>query len=440
MKLLAVAKRLSLLLLGAVSAAWPEVHTLSLKQVLDIAAHQNPDILLARLDEQRARQQVEIAEDPFRPKLTAGSDLVYTSGYPNSINGEAPQILGARVDMSFYDRARRYELKETREQAHGMQFAGEAKTDDVAYQVTTLFLNAQELAGEVARVQDQLSSATAIAKIVAARVGAGYELPVNRTRANVDVEAAQQRLEALRSDQTDAENQLAIVLALPGKDSVHPSGSPDRFDWQPPGSETEAVALALQRNKQLAQLQSGLLAKQIEMSSAKSARYPKIDLVAQYSMLRKRDYEDYFPANTIQRNNGQIGASIAVPLLIGPAAGAHLAQSQIDFMKLRLQIDQLRNQIVSGVHRAYQQLQKTQNALQLARQQLDLATADLEMLNAEYRQGRVLLSQVDQARQSANDRSLLVWQSQVNIRRAQLDALHQIGDLMAAMTQNARQP
>lgn len=432
--------RLFVFLFCAAITACAEVHTLTLKQVLDIAARQNPDILLARLDEQRARQQVLIAEDPFRPKLTAGSDLVYTSGYPNSINGDAPRILGARVDMSFYNKPRRYELAETREQAHGSGFATAAKVDDVAYQVATLFLNAQELAGEVARVQEQLSSVTAVAKVITARVDAGYELPVNRSRANVDVAVVQERLEALRSDQADAENQVAIVLAFPGKDSVHPSGSPDRFDWQPPASETEALKLALQRNKQLAQLQSGLLAKQIEMASAKSSRYPKIDLVAQYSMLRKRDYEDYFPASTIQRNNGQIGASIAVPLLVGPAPGGHLAQSQVDFLKLRLQIDRLRNQIMSGVHRAYQQLQKTHSALQLARQQLDLANSDLEMLNAQYAQGRAPLSQVDQARLAENEHSLIVWQDQVNIRRAQLDALHQIGGVMASLTQDAPQP
>jgi outer membrane protein TolC len=246
--------------------------------------------------------------------------------------------------------------------------------------------------------------------------------------------AIEQRLYAARADQADAENQLAIALGYSGKDSVRPLGSPDRVDWHTPQSESDAVELAFERNKQLPQLQSGLLAKQIEIASAKAAHRPQIDLVAQYTMLVKRDYQDYFPAHSIQRNNGQIGASIAVPLLLGSAPGGHVGQSQADFLKLRIQIDQLRNRIVSGMHRGYQQLQKAQSALNLARQRLDLANSDLETLNAQYSQGRVLLSQVDQARMSVNEESLLVWQDEVNVRRAQLDILHQVGDLMATLS------
>lgn len=439
-ELLALATRFFLLLVCAVSVTWAEVHALSLKQALEIAAKQNPDILLARLDEQRAHEQVTIAQDPFRPKILAGSDAVYTSGYPNSINGDAPRILGGRMDMSFYNRPRRLELAEVREQAKGSQFASQEKIDDIAYQVTTLFLNAQELAGQAKRVEEQLSSAKAIAQTVISRVNAGYELPVDRTRANVDVVTIEQRLYAARADQADVETQLALILGFSGNDSVRPLGSPDRLDWQPPKSESDAVELAFERNKQLPQLQSGLLAKQIEMASAKASHRPQIDLVAQYSMLLKQDYQDYFPASSIQRNNGQIGASIALPLLVGSAPGGHLGQSQADFLKLRIQIDQLRNRVISGVHRSYQQLQKAQSALNLAQQQLDLANSDLDELNAQYSQGRVLLSQVDQARLSVNDRSLLVWHDEITIRLAKLDIMHQIGDLMATLLGNPSQP
>jgi len=54
----------------AFSAA-AEVRTLTLRDALDIALKQNPDVILARLDQQRARAQVTIAKDPFLPKLLA---------------------------------------------------------------------------------------------------------------------------------------------------------------------------------------------------------------------------------------------------------------------------------------------------------------------------------------------------------------------------------
>ena len=432
---MASSKWLFAILLCLANSCFAEIRTLTIRQALELIARQSPDVLLARLDEQRAREQIMVAEDPFRPKMNVGSDAVYTSGYPNSINEEAPRILGARINMDLYNRPKRYELAETREQARATHSALEAKVDDVTYQVISLFLDAQELIGRTQRIQNQLVSATAIANKTDARVTAGYELPVERTRARISTLDIQQRLDSTRADQGDAEHRLAIILGFPPADSVRPAGTPEQLNLPPLGSESEAINHAFGRNKELAQLQSALLAKQIEMASFKAARLPHADLVAQYSLLRKSDYEAYFPANSIQRNNGQIGASLVLPLLLGPARGGHLGQSQADFLKLRIQIDRLQNHIVSSVHRSYQELQKAGSALDLARQQLDLASSDFEVRSAQYAEGRALLSQVEKARLSENEYSVAVWGDQINIKRAQLGVLRQLGGLASALLQ-----
>ena len=49
-------------------------------------------MVLARLDQQRARAQVTIAKDAFVPKLFAGSGAAYTNGFPMSIDGNAPAV------------------------------------------------------------------------------------------------------------------------------------------------------------------------------------------------------------------------------------------------------------------------------------------------------------------------------------------------------------
>jgi outer membrane protein len=434
-ELLALSKRLFAILLCVANIACAEIRTLTVRQALELIARQSPDVLLARLDEQRAREQILVAQDPFRPKMNLGSDAVYTSGYPDSINEEAPRILGSRINMDLYNRPKLYVLAETREQARAAHSALEAKVDDVTYQVISLFLDAQELTGRTQRIQNQLAPATAIANKTDARVSAGYELPVERTRARISMLDIQQRLAASRADQSDAEHRLAVILGFPATDSVRPAGTPEQLNLPPVRSESEAIKRAFQRNKELEQLQSALLAKQIEMASFKAARLPQMDLVAQYSMLRKRDYEDYFPSNSVQRNNGQIGASLVLPLFLGPARGGHLGQSQADFLKLRIQIDQLQNHIMSAVHRSYQELQKAGSALELARQQLDLAGSDFEVQSAQYSEGRALLSQVEKARLSENEYSVAVWGDQINIKRAQLGVLRQLGGLASALLQ-----
>src|SRR3954467_8908244 len=81
-----------------------EVRSLTLPQALEIATRQNPDVALARLDVQRAAEGIAVAQDPFRPKVFAGSRLAYTYGYPNSIEGNAPSLFQIKTDMAIYNR------------------------------------------------------------------------------------------------------------------------------------------------------------------------------------------------------------------------------------------------------------------------------------------------------------------------------------------------
>ena len=50
-----------------------EVRSVSLKEAVQMALRDNPDVVLARLDEQKANLAITVAKDPFRPKVFAGS-------------------------------------------------------------------------------------------------------------------------------------------------------------------------------------------------------------------------------------------------------------------------------------------------------------------------------------------------------------------------------
>ena len=65
-------------------SATGEIHRLTLYDSVDTAIRQNPEVILAHLDEQRAIQSVMIKKDPFYPKLFAGSGGAWTFGYPQT--------------------------------------------------------------------------------------------------------------------------------------------------------------------------------------------------------------------------------------------------------------------------------------------------------------------------------------------------------------------
>src|SRR5262249_9695503 len=96
---------LFLTLLGCLQA---ETRNLTLPQTLNLALQQNPDIALARLDEQIALHAVRLAKDPFTPRIVVGSGLAYTSGFPMSIEGSAPSIVQARASQYIFNRPQSY--------------------------------------------------------------------------------------------------------------------------------------------------------------------------------------------------------------------------------------------------------------------------------------------------------------------------------------------
>ena len=85
--------RITTLLALTVSVIKADTYTLTLREAVDLALRQNPELIATRLDEQKAAQSVRLAKDPFFPKLVVGSGAAYTSGYPLTIDGSPPSSL-----------------------------------------------------------------------------------------------------------------------------------------------------------------------------------------------------------------------------------------------------------------------------------------------------------------------------------------------------------
>ncbi|HZQ52211.1 MAG TPA: TolC family protein [Bryobacteraceae bacterium] len=414
----------------AASTCLAETHSLTLQQTIDLAARQNPDVVLARLDAQRATEGIRIAQDPFRPKVYAGSGLAYTYGYPNSIEGNAPSLFQIRTDMSLYNRQQSYALASTREQAKGAAIGVQAKQEDVAYQAADLFLTASQLEHEGQSVSGQIPSLQKVVEAMTAAVSEGSELPLELQRAKVNLSLSQEQLSAARLDQDYYEMMLATVLGYPATDRVKPVDSETAASMTPP-SQAEASDTALRNSKELRQIQSNVLAKQLDLRSYKAAHLPKIDLVAQYALFAKYNYEQYF--QKFQRNNAQLGASVTIPILVGSAFKGESQQAYTDLAKLRIQADQVRNRIISDVTRSYEQWQKAEHIRNLARMQLDFSRQELTVLLAQNEEGRTPLREVEQARLDESNRWITLYDSEIQVTRAKLAIFRQMGTLLSSL-------
>jgi outer membrane protein len=420
----------TLLLVFVTCAVFGEVHPLTLRQAVETAVKESPDLVLARLDEQKVQAGIRIAKDPFVPKVYAGSGDAVTWGYPSSIEGAAPAIIQTRTDMALFNRPKSMELARAKESARGAAITVEEKVASVAYQTASLFLDARQMARSAQSLELEVESLERASEAMKVRVEEGRELPIENKRIAVDLARARQRSEGLAGDLAYAEASLAVVLGYAAGDRAQPVEDDTKLP-EIPESEQAARELAIKNSREIRHLESDMIAKGFEVREYRSARLPYVDLVAQYALFDKSIYQSLFPH--IQRNNGQLGVAVTIPLLGGSAVKAQLSRAETDILELRTQMNQARNRIELETQKNYQDLRKAQSAAEVAKLDLDYAREQVSVLLSQLDEGRVARQRVDDARLIEQEKWIAFYGAQHAQEKARLNVLQETGTLIAAL-------
>jgi outer membrane protein TolC len=426
-------RRLLLLaaLAGFETVACAETYTLTLKQAIGRALTQNPEVVMARLEELRSGLAVKVAAIPFSPRIGMGSGAAYSNGFPLSIEGSAPAAFDVRANQYLFNRPQTYLVAQAKENARGAGIASDERRDDVVFRTAALFIDVDRAGRLTEAAQKQVDSLRQVLDSVSARVDLGRELPVAKDEANVNLLRARQRLMGLESDREYAERNLAVVLGYTAGDAVRPA-TDERVPPSVPETEETALRTALEGNKELRRLESNYQAKALEIKGYKAQRLPRVDLVAQYALLTKYShYDEYY--RKFQRHNGQIGASFQIPILAGPGISAQVAQGESEEQHIRAEIRAARNRITLDVHQSYQEIAKANLASQVAKAEVDLAHSQLSVLLAQMNEGRASLRQVEEARFNEDEKWIAFYDAQFNSEKARLNVLRQTGELTAAL-------
>ena len=403
---------------------------MTLRDALDLALAQSPDIMLARLDQQKAREQVTIARDPFVPKVFAGSGAAWTSGFPASIDGAAPSILNAKTQMALFDRPQSYQVAQARENMRGAALDVGRQQDEVAFRVASLYLDAEEAARSLEAARRETENLTHVLEYVQARVADGRELKLAARKADLAVRKANNVVEGLTLNLINAETSLAVVLGMRPDDRVQ-AARDDRHPLVVPVSEDQSIGEAIENSRELKRLESSMQAKMLEIKGYKAQRLPKVNLIAQYQLFAKYYYQNFYP--TFQRNSGQLGASFEVPVLMGRSSRAYVTQAEEDIAKLRIEVDRTRSRITADLRRAFQEVKRAESARDFAREDLDVTREQVTSDLAQNDEGRVPMSVVEQSRALEQEKWLAYYEAQHTVERAKLNVMKQTGTLLAGL-------
>ena len=407
-----------------------EVHSMTLKQAVETAMKQSPDVALARLDEEKARLGVRIMRDPFTPNVGIGSGLGYTLGMPMAFGG-GPTIFRTSASQAILNRPQSYAVAQARESARGAAIAVTGKREEVAWRVAEMFLDAERAArvGEFAR-KDAESQEKVLAA-VQVQVREGRALPLAEKTAAYQLAYARQVALTSETDQAAAEGSLAVALGFAAGDRIRPLEA-GRSAPEMPGSEEQALRAAVESNKELRRIESQIAAKQLEARGQRASRWPTADLVAQYGVFAKfNNYDDYF--RKFERNNAQIGMNFQLPIFNGSAIGAQVAQAETEATRLRTELNSTRNRIANDVQQSFREARRAAGAADLARLDLEVAREQLSVNLAQMQEGRMVLRDVEQARVAENQKWIAFYEAQYAAEKAKWNVLRLTGRLLPSI-------
>ncbi len=418
------------LLAPALPAAQPM--PLTLQQAVNLALKQNPDYLLARLEEQKARQAVREVNAPFVTKISLGSGLAKGNGFPLSIEGSAPSIVQAYASRYIYNRSQSFRLREAGEMVHAASQSAGAKSMEVAYQVAVTYLDFERATRAQIAAGRQVEMLARMQGLIEERVKAGREIPLDLTRARVQTARARSQAQTIQGNVELLEEALRADLGL--SDDVHiiPVETQAPSHAELPESEEAALAEALGSSREIRRLESVLRAKRFALQAEKGARFPHVDLVAQYALLAQyNNYQDFF--KTFQRHNGQVGASIQVPILNGGLVAARVGQVETEIAETNLRLAAARANITLETRRVYNDVRQAESARELARLELDLARETLSVDLAKFDEGRIPLAELEQARVTEAQKWEIFLDAQTSSDKARLALLRQTGTIVDAL-------
>ncbi len=403
--------------------------TLSLKECVQLALRQNPDVLLARLDQRESALRSQRIADPFSLKLGVGSGLAYSSGFPMNVGGSGPSIINAQASMTIFDRPARYRIAEARERAKGDLLTEREKQEAAALAITSQFLDAEALTLAERSLHAEIASMERIVAIRGQQLKEGRAIPLDLKRAQASLAAVRYRLREMDTASRRAQAQLGFLLGLDAGEPVRPSPE-ERAAPVTPTDPTAAAAEAVGSSAEVKRLEVYLAANRFRAKSAAAAHWPVIRLVSQYSMFSKfNNYDDYY--NRFDRHNGQVGASFELPLFNGSAAKAEQSEAGIEAERLRLNLQTAQRRVSLEAADATRAAQDANAYREVAALDLEAAREHVSVMLALVNEGKAKVEDLEEARSEENRKWVEYYRSRAAAERAAYDLLHKTGRLLA---------
>ena len=381
---------------AGVRANEPETRSINLREVIRIALVADPDVRLANLAVERSTNALALVQAERSPQLYGGSGLGATAGIPQSIQGANPSVAQLTLRQPLLDTGRPRRARSVREEIRSVEHEAAAIAERAAYLAGIAYLDLERALAERQRRESELEHFQRIEISAEARVAEGAEIPLVLSRARLDTARAEDRLASSRSrvDLLKAELRGMLGLKADVRLVVDSSAAHGALILD---SAQGLVGVPLGEHPEIAALDASVRAAQHRVDSAKAARNPRLDIVGQYSLLgRFNNYDDYF--RRFERHNWQAGIAVEIPFFTGRSVAERVAKARLEERELSLRRSAKRTSLALAAQRAEASLDDAERGRALAGRELAYARESLDVLLAQFNEGRIALEELQRGR------------------------------------------
>jgi len=363
---------------------------LTLKDAVNLALKQNPQVILANLNVAQSREDVAVSRSGLMPQVSGNvAETVHRVNLEAAIGFSFPgfaQHVGPYYvsqtgvafntpifDLTLWHRYRSSQLGVNAAQAEALT----AREESVIL-VVSQYLGSQRAAADVQAAQSRVNLAQALYNQAADLQKNGVGTGIDTLRANVELQNEKQRLILARTQLQTSLFGLARLLSVDPHRTIELADQMAFFDT-PETAVDQTLDRALASRPELRQLVVQEQRAELDQRNAADQRLPK--LAANGFWLE----QGLSPASVIPVYQYQ--ASLDFPLFTGGRIQAERAKADLAIRQLKQQEQDLRNRIALEVKTSAAQLEAARSEVTVANLGVQLAQQEVEQARDRFQAG-----------------------------------------------------
>ena len=286
--------------------------------------------------------------------------------------------------------------------------------------LTVGFSYVQALAADarVTAVEAQLNTAKTLYQQAVDQKAAGVVPAIDELRAQVEMQAQQQRLVAVKNDLDKQKLQLARIIGLPTGQEYTLA---QKIPYTPAPSMTidEAVSRALRDRADYAALQARVRAAEYTVKAAESERLPKVGYAGDYGVIGRGFNHDH--------GTFTAGAAVTVPIFQGGRIKSDIDQAKAALSQRKAEAEDMQGRIEYEVRAAFLDVNSAAEQVRVATSTLGLAKETLSQAQDRFRAGVTNNLEVVQAQEAVANSNDAFISSTLQFNLAKLELAHSLG-------------